>query len=498
MRPVVPLLVLAPSFLSLGCLGGEPVAIITDDSEAPVETDLPDTGPEEPIEQEVPFTNDWDPDDFYAVIDVGPDQEYTNPCDIGWSALQGGTMVRIHWQEEPYRCKLGITTSAYENHPLVVMGVPSEEGLLPVISGVGAVTPEDIQLSNQDTWVVQIGGDSDDGAAAWVWLQDLAIVGAHADNSFTAHDGTEMSFAANCAALRLSYSRHIHLYGLELYDSHTGLFVESGSEDVLVSSSWLHDNGSTSVSSVQNAFLEAVDVTFEYNRMGPMIDGSLGSNLLDRSAGLVARYNWFEGETTPIQIQNSSRAAITEDPGYNAAMLYGNVFLAPVEQANSQLVTYGSGDDSSATQRTGTLYFFHNTVISERSERTHLIMLPTSEQSAAFENNLVFAPQEMHTTGIMSGDGQLTMNNNWLPERYQAMTSSSSGSVEEQGTTTGSDPSFTDYANLDLHIELDSPCQGLAGELDAGASEHRVEYQYLQHQRRALRETTEDIGAYEG
>jgi len=498
MRPIVPLLVLAPTLLSTSCLGGEPVPIIPDDSEATVETDIPDTGPEEPVEQEVPITDDWDADDFYTVIDVGPDHDYASPCDIGWDALQGGTMVRIHWQEEPYRCKLAITTDAYENHPLVIMGVPDDEGRLPVISGIDAVTPDDMQYSNQDTWVVQIGGDSDDGVAAWVWLQDLAITGARAENSFTAHDGTEMSYAANCAALRISYGRNVHLYNLEISDSHTGLFVESSSEDVLLSSSWLHDNGHTGINSVQNAFIEAVNVTVEYNRMGAMVDGSRGTNLTDRSAGLTIRYNWFEGENPPVQLQSSNEAAIFEDPGYQSAMVYGNVFIAPVDQANSQLLTFGAGGDADATPRTGTLYFFHNTVVTERSDRTHLLLLPTADQQAVFANNLVYAPQEKHTVAVMSGDGQLTMNNNWLPERYQVQTSTSSGAVEEQSTTTGSEPGFIDYDNLDLHLEPDAPCQGLAGDADAGSAAHPVEYQYLLHQRRALRETTEDCGSYEG
>jgi len=498
MRHIVPLLALAPTLLSTGCLGGEPVPIIPDDSEAQVETDTPDTGPEGPVEREVPITVEWDPDDFYTVIDVGPDHDYASPCDVGWDALQGGTMVRIHRREEPYRCKLAITTDAYENHPLVVMGIPDEEGQLPVISGIDAVTPEDLRLANQDAWVVQIGGDSDDGVAAWVWLQDLAIVGARSEYSFTDHDGTVQSYAGNCAALRVSKGRNVHLYGLELSDSHTGLLVESSSEDVLVSSSWMHDNGHTDIYTVQNAYLEAVNATFEYNRMGAMIDGSLGVNLRDHSAGLVVRYNWFEGENTPIHMLSSSETAIVEDPGYRSAKLYGNVFLAPVEQPSNQLVNFGTEGESGANARTGTLYFFHNTVVSERSSNTYLLQVPNSDQHAVVENNLVYAPGETHSTRVMAGDGQLSMNNNWLPDRYQTLTSGSLGSVDEQNTTTGNDPGFEDYENLDLHLTLDSPCQGLAGELSAEAADQPVEYQYIQHQRRALRETTEDLGSYEG
>lgn len=497
MRRLVPALFSVLPLLG-GCLGGEPNPVLPEDSEPAIDTQQLDTGPDEPVEQEVPIAVEWDPDDFYSVYDVGPDQDYPSPCDIPWASLQGGALVRIHWQQEPYRCKLAITTDAYENHPLVVMGVPAEDGSLPVITGEDAVTPDDLDSLSQETWVVQIGGSAQGDVAAWVWLQDLAITGARPENSFTELNGATTHYTNNAAALRIAQGHNLHLMGLELYGSHTGLFIEAGSEDIVVSSSWLHDNGSTTVNATQNAYSEAQNVTYEYSRFGQVLEGSAGSNLFDRSAGLVLRYNWFEGEVTPLKLHGSGEPAITEDPGYQQAMVYGNVIIAPVQESTGRVVVYGGDAGASADRRPGTLYFFDNTVISQRPARTYLLMLATPDQHAELHNNLVYAPGEEHELTILAGEGQVVMSDTWLSESYQLVPIGSAGVVLEDRTTTGDEPGFADYDNLDLHLTLDSPCQGLGGQPAAATSEHPVEYQYLKHQRRALRETREDLGAYEG
>ncbi len=496
MRPT-PLLALSALAL-IACPGGEPVPIITDDTEAPVETADPDTGPDTPVEQEVPITDEWDPDDFYSIIDVGPGQDVASPCEVDWEDLQGGTMVRIHHQDEPYRCRFAIVTDAYENHPVVVMGVPDDEGNLPVISGADAVLAHDEPLYGQDTWVVQVGGADAKSIGAWIWLQDLVITGAHPDNSFIDAEGGAVPYAPNGAGLRIARAHNVHLIGVELQGNHTGLYVTEYAEDILVAASWLHDNGSATVGATQNSYSEAVGVTFEYNRFGDSISGAAGANMVDRSAGLTLRYNWFEGEVEHLVLQGSLVEDIQQHDDYDRTAVYGNVFVAPSDDGIGRLISYGAEGDPGSGQRPGTLQLFHNTFVSERSGNTYLLRLDGEEVAVDVRNNLIYAPGAEHTVTVLSGSGALTMRDNWVSESYQAVTSAHTGTVTEEGTTTGDDPGFDDFANGDLHPSADSPCRDLAGELADEVSDTELEYQYLVHQRRAAREGRADVGAYEG
>jgi hypothetical protein len=485
------LLCLVP--LSLGCPGGEPVPVLPDDTEAPVDTDdtAPDTAP--PIEEEVVIGVEWDAADFYTIYDIGPDQEYASPCDIPWGELQGGSLVRIHHQAEPYRCKWAITTEAYENHPLVIMGVPNEDGDLPVISGEDAATPADVSWYQEDRWVIRVGGEEVADVATWLWIQDLHITGARPSNSFIDDQGTTTAYTNTAAALRIEQATNVHLHGLELSDSNNGLVAAAGSQDVQVAACWIHDNGSTTTGTAVNAYAESIGITFEYSRLGPMAAGSSGANLQDRSAGLILRYNWFDGGDHPLEIMGSSEPTITGEPAYAEVFAYGNVFLQ--DDSGGHLVQYGGEGQA---LRTGTLHFFHNTVLSQRSDKSLLFVLPSPLQQAVLNNNILHSTAGEGMLQLLSGEGTITMADNWLTEGWLAVPTGSSDLVQDHGTTTGADPSFTDPDNLDLHIATDSPCQGLAGEPHADAAEHPIEYQYMKHQRRALREAPEDPGAFEG
>ena len=51
-----------------------------------------------------------------------------------------------------------------------------------------------------------------------------------------------------------------------------------------------------------NSYTAAIGITFEYNRYGPLLAGAGGNNLKDRSAGMVARYNWIEGGNRQLDL----------------------------------------------------------------------------------------------------------------------------------------------------------------------------------------------------
>ncbi len=479
---------------SVGCPGGEPVPIVPDETGNP---DSGDTDTDTDTVVDTPIAPEWDPDDFYTIYDVGPEHDYASPCELPWVELEGGTMVRIHWQDEPYRCKWVITTEAYENHPLVVMGVPDDEGRLPVISGEEAVSSEDADWFMEDSWVVKIGGEAKDDVATWIYLHDLELTGAQPSYRFTSDEGNDMSYTDNVAALRIEQADEVHLYGLDINDAHTGLRITADASNVLVSDSWLHDNGSTTTDGAYNASSEAVNVTYEYSRLGPMRDGAQGHNLVDRSAGLVVRYNWIEGGYRQLELVHSNDPRITGEASYQEAFVYGNVLVEPGDDGSPQLVHYGGSTGDSTDYRPGTLWFFHNTVLSQRSESTTLFVLPTENQQVDARNNVFHATAGEKTLYALLGAGPLTMSDNWFTEGWISGISQDAP-VDDQGSISGEAPGFEDLEAHDLRLAADSPCQGAAGEPASSTAEHPIEYQYEPHAARDPRSTTEDLGAFEG
>jgi hypothetical protein len=488
--------ILATCALASGCPGGENTPIFTGDTEAMPDTEETDDSWAPPIEEEVAIVPEWDQGDFAVVLEVGPDQDYASPCAINWSAVQGGTMVRIHWREAPYPCKIAVTTGAYESHPLVITGVPNEEGALPVLTGEDAVTSEDTELLGQNNWLVKLGGDDASSPAAWVWLQSLALTGARSDHAFTDNAGNAGTFADSAAAVRIGHASDVHLVGLEIADSNTGLEIEADARDVVVSGCWLHDNGNTAFPTTANAISEGIDITYEYTRFEPLVEGAAGAALLDRSAGLVVRHNWIEGENQLLALRASDDPDVTAAPGYRETMVYGNVLLVPQDSSSNDVVQFDI--DTSASARPGTLFFYHNTVVSWLDEHTDLLYLPASHQHADLRNNLIHSPVEDHQLVIQRGAGTVAMADNWFLADFRQSSDGDSDLVEDRGNATGDDPGFVDLDELDLHIDGGSPCQGIAGQPASETSGHPVEYQYMKHQRRALREAPQDVGAFEG
>ena len=67
-------------------------------------------------------------------------------ADVPWATLGPGDTVRIHWRPEPYKEKWVICRQGTAELPITVIGVPGSNGELPVIDGVGAVTPPNLNF----------------------------------------------------------------------------------------------------------------------------------------------------------------------------------------------------------------------------------------------------------------------------------------------------------------------------------------------------------------
>ena len=496
--PVLWTLLLALLWFTTGCGGGSSAASL------PVQ-DAEGLPPDSGVDNAGAVTvNEWNPDDFQHVYDVGPGHTYSDPGQIPWEDLPPSTLVRIYYRDEPYRCKWVVTTAATAQEPLVILGM-ADSGRLPVISGDGAVTRSSLYYLNESRSVVKIGNYTGDAAAdgpAHVYLQNLEIRSGRPGYTFTDRYGAIQAYSSNAAAVHIEQGDHITIQGCALHDCGNGLFNSHLTGSILIRQNYIYDNGIENSIYEHNSYTESRGIVFEYNHYGPLRANCPGNNLKDRSSGTVIRYNWIESGNRQLDLVETDYADIADDPAYDATFVYGNVLIEPDDAGNSQILHYGGDGDDETMYRQGTLYFYHNTVVSTRSGNTTLMRLSTTLVHAQVFNNILAVDAGGDTLAITSGDGQTTLSGNWLPVGWRLTHESSlapGAGVIDLGNVEGSDPGFADPAGQDFHLTAGSQARDAAGELPAQTAGYLPDDQYLVHQQGEERpaDGRPDIGAFE-
>ena len=336
---------------------------------------------------------------------------------VPWESLGPGDVVQIHWRSTPYKEKWVLARQGTPAAPIVVRGVPGPGGERPVIDGNGATTRLALDFASEGRGVVKIGSSSipPDTIPKWIVIEGLHITGARAGRSFTDDSGGTQSYSANASTIYLEKGENITVRDCELTDSGNGFFVASSdsvaSRDILVEGCFIHDNGNVGSIFEHNLYVAGIGMTFQYNRLGPLLPGASGNNLKDRSAGLVVRYNWIEGGNRQLDlVDGEDSGLIRTHARYGNTHVYGNVLIEPDAAGNRQLIHYGGDSGNTANYRKGTLWLYGNTMISRRTDanRTTLVRLSTSSETCDARNNLVYLPAASGTSlSLMDTDGVL-------------------------------------------------------------------------------------------
>lgn len=431
---------------------------------------------------------------FDFIYEVGPGQEYADPSEVPWESLEAGSLVNIHYRDEPYATKWVIATAGTAEKPVVVRGIMDGDRR-PVITGKSATTRQQLDFWNEDRGVIKIGGSSHpSGEPSHVRIENLEITGAHPSNSFVDDGGSRSVYRDNAAAFYVESGSDLTLKNCVIRGSGNGIFITANARDVLITGNHIYGNGITGSYYEHNNYSSAVGITFEYNRFGPLCDGCGGNNLKDRSAGLVVRYNWLEGGNRQLDLVDSGKDEVKNHPAYGETFVYGNVLVEPADDpGNRQIVHYGGDSGDPDNYRKGTLHFYHNTVVSLRSNRNTLFRLSTNDETAVMRNNIIYTPAGS-ALSVLAEAGQLDMTYNWLSEGWvDSFSSSFSGAVSEASNLTGGTPGFVDVSGQDFELTDDSPARGAAGAMEEEAMP--VECTYQKHQDGAARESMGDLGA---
>ncbi len=440
-----------------------------------------------------------------AVYDVGPGQSYANIGDVPLETLTAGDEVNIHWRAAPYFEKFVIGGLGTETEPIVIRGVPNGDGTLPVISGDGATTRLELSFWNEPRGLLKVGGSGapDVDIPTHIIIENLDLRSVRPGFSFTDDSGNPDTYVNNAAALYVEVAQNLTVRNCIIHDSGNGLFIGvrgGDTQDILIEGNYIYDNGIEGSYYEHNSYTSALGITFQYNHYGPLRTGCGGNNLKDRSAGLVVRYNWIESGNRQLDlVDGEDHPTVVNDPRYGQTFVYGNVLVEPDGAGNGQMIHYGGDSGTLADYRKGTLYFFHNTVISTRGGNTTLVRLSTNDEHGDFRNNIVFTQNDL---SMLSDHGVLLLSDNWLTDGWVESFEGAQydGSITADASNlTGTDPGFVNFGGDNFRLAAGAAPIDQGGQLASAASAHAASREYVEHQGSIPRPLQDepDLGAFE-
>ncbi len=471
-----------------------------------------------------------------------------------------GDTVRIHWRKVPYRTKILLSRSGDPERPIRICGVANKEGERPIISGQNAETPEGLnRLDNyfssdhdnfQGLGLIIISGNYNEKPANIV-IEGLHLRHARNEYSFSNSRGEKRRYAKGAACIRIQAADNVVIRNNELDHCGNGIFTMSQAyneasltRNLLIEGNHLHDNGQKGSYLEHNAYIQAIGVTYQFNRFGPNIAGAEGVNLKDRSAGTVIRYNWFEGGTRVmdlVEVEDSApwfieRAYLENlgdsapDPNrlndvrateaaYRTSHVYGNLIRhVGSSSPASNLIHYGYDNDPALARR-GVLYFYNNTlmILNDRRDSWRIRLFdvylydeergtPAQERVEAF-NNIIFLAAE--TPGedpsylcFGRSSGHIHLGRNWVsPGWNEPDALAECYEYDTKPAVTGTENLFGDIVNpVDEKtlLPMDLPSLRRVQPIPEKVGRtHPVQYQYVLHQRGKPRPVLKTLGALE-
>jgi hypothetical protein len=452
---------------------------------------------------------------------VGDGQPYASLDDVPWNTLGPGDTVRLHYRSEPFHSKVLISTRGADGSPIKVCGILGPNGELPIIDGANATTSSHQHwipwVDLQDLGIIIIATDGDeiyDFRPGYIEIDNLELRGAKPGNHYTTNSGEVREFTDRGTGLYIVNGDHVTVRGNMIHDNSYGMFAlskgvsEGGGEahltrEVLIEGNSIFGNGVVGSDHRHNIYTETLGVTYQFNTFGPLRPGALGSNIKDRSAGTVIRYNWVQDGARILDLVDAQEHAAdaVADPRYHETYVYGNVLIAGPGAA-SQVVHYG-GDTVGYEQnfRKGTLFFNYNTVVTnhtvEEVWETTAVNLETNDEGASMVGN-VFWNQGTSTLRILRYAGHADMGANWVSAGWKTAADEFTGTLT--GTSNfvvGTSPGLAEDT---LQPLAGSAVIGAGTPLSGGAMTHPIEFEFIPPgtvEPRGADGASLDLGAYD-
>ncbi|OYW78166.1 MAG: hypothetical protein B7Z37_00570 [Verrucomicrobia bacterium 12-59-8] len=430
-----------------------------------------------------------------AIYDVGPGYTKTHLRDVVWDQLQPGDIVNIHTTPGGYHETVAITQSGTAAQHIIVRGIPDAQGNLPVIDGSGAVVDPNIHLYYPSlvglgAIIISLNNHSSYGTSpSYIDIESLEVCNAHMGNTYT-NGGTTFNYSKFTSGIYIEHSHFMTIRGCNLHHNGLGLFANSkygglgtSTQNILVEHNWIHENGNVGSSSEHGIYVESVGAVYQYNIIGPQLAGAYATGIKDRSSGCVIRYNAFlnsggsNGNGYVIMLVDPAYPLQYARPDYRETFMYGNTFTNP---GSTPLILYGGDQPNYAHYRQGTLYFYHNTVVTVADSTPYnyssIIVLPTKAASGGAPitetidaRNNIFAALPITPGGtaakiyLMDTDmpGTLNLGTNWCSPNTFLSTSPPASVTGAANILYGNagganNPAFLNASMLDYRLAADA------------------------------------------
>lgn len=436
-----------------------------------------------------------------AEYHVGPDQPIKRLEMAPFARLEAGDLLAIHWRAEPYLAKWVLACRGTKEKPVVIRGIPGPQGQLPVIEANGAITGTGLDFWSGQRGIIKIGGSNNppDVMPAHIIIEGLELRGARPGRTFFGRDGLQ-EYSDAASAIFIERGENITIRSCRMFDCANGFFTAADTKEILVEGCHIEGNGLENSVYQHNSYTEAAGITFQFNRFGPLRNGAHGTNLKDRSAGTIVRYNLIEGGNRQLDLVESQEGdRIKTDPRYHQAFVYGNVLIEQNGDGNPQIIHFGGDSGPEEDFRQGPLCFYHNTVVSRRKDNTNLLRLSTQNQNADVFNNVVYVEADGSKLSILDENGTARLHHNWLKKGYRECHGTLAGTIINSNNLTGDAPGFRDDAKGDFRLVETSPARNAGIPLPKELEAHPVKYELVPPFGFRKRPSDEkpDLGAFE-
>lgn len=417
----------------------------------------------------------------HATYNVGPGQPLSELTDVPWLSLQAGDVVNIFYRSEPYRTKFGLRAQGTAQAPVVINGVTDEACHRPIISGDQAVTATDAKAANFGAGIERVGlieiyrsptDPWDTYTPKHITIQNLKLTGAKVGHAFTDQTGQASAYDHFAAAIYAVRVHNLTVENCEITGNGLGVFTNTKgdvpdgySANVIIRRNQIYLNGNEGRSTEHNLYIQARRALYEGNFIGQAFGGS---SLKDRSSGTVIRYNKILASARALDLvetEEENASNVGTDPLYPHAWVYGNVIInddqTPAGYAVN-LIHWGF-DNNLDKARSGTLFFYQNTVINRLPQSVFWYVVPfqigTDGQAAAGTTveaaSNIFWQQSNAEWRFLSSVGTLQfVGSNYVPTDWWPTVPGQTADVRTAGATllTGLDPkldatSFEPLAN---------------------------------------------------
>src|SRR6185295_8673831 len=122
-------------------------------------------------------------------------------------------------------------------------------------------------------------------------------------------------------------------------------------------------------------------------------------------------------------------SVIRNDPSYRSSYVYGNILIERAGDGNRQMVHYGGDSGTTSWYRKGTLYFYNNTMVSYRTDRTTLFRASTNQETIDARNDIFYSTAAGSTVALADVSGVFNLSRNWIKPGWVTSFDSFTGTV---------------------------------------------------------------------